>query len=94
MLIICYYFFQVIDTNGHVLYKKDDATKGKFAFTTDDYDMFEVCFQSEGNLIPLICFNDCLLSDKYFIEYVCLDRVAQRNILGLMCLLIIYSLKN
>ena len=39
---------QVIDTNGHVLYKKDDAQKGKFAFTTDEYDMFEVCFQSEG----------------------------------------------
>jgi len=38
----------VIDTNGHVLYKKDDAQKGKFAFTTDEYDMFEVCFQSEG----------------------------------------------
>jgi len=39
----------VIDTNGHVLYKKDDATKGKFAFTTDEYDMFEVCFHSEGS---------------------------------------------
>lgn len=39
----------VIDTNGHVLYKKDDAQKGKFAFTTDDYDMFEVCFHSQGS---------------------------------------------
>jgi len=39
----------VIDTNGHVLYKKDDAKKGKFAFTTDEYDMFEVCFHSEGD---------------------------------------------
>merc|ERR1712142_549206 len=38
----------VVDTNGHVLYKKDDASKGKFAFTTDEYDMFEVCFHSEG----------------------------------------------
>ncbi|XP_066923150.1 transmembrane emp24 domain-containing protein 10-like [Clytia hemisphaerica] len=38
----------VIDTNGHVLYKKEEASRGKFAFTTDDYDMFEVCFQSEG----------------------------------------------
>jgi len=41
---------KVTDTNGHVLYKKDDAKKGKFAFTTDDYDMFEVCFKSEGQL--------------------------------------------
>eukprot|EP00795_Rhopilema_esculentum_P002533 gene2533-728_t len=38
----------VVDTNNHVLYKKQDAQKGKFAFTTDDYDMFEVCFESEG----------------------------------------------
>ncbi len=38
----------MIDTNGHVLYKKEDAQKGKFAFTTDDYDMFQVCFESEG----------------------------------------------
>ena len=31
-----------------MLYKKDEATKGKFAFTTDDYDMYEICFESEG----------------------------------------------
>jgi len=30
------------------LYKKEDATKGKFAFTTDDYDMYKVCVESEG----------------------------------------------
>ncbi|XP_006823743.1 transmembrane emp24 domain-containing protein 10-like [Saccoglossus kowalevskii] len=37
----------VADSNGHILYTKDDATKGKFAFTTDDYDMFEVCFHTK-----------------------------------------------
>lgn len=42
------FLLQVVDTNNHVLYKKQDAQKGKFAFTTDDYDMFEVCFESEG----------------------------------------------
>ena len=35
---------QVIDTQGHALFKKDDATDGKFAFTTEDYEMFDVCF--------------------------------------------------
>jgi len=29
-----------------VLYNKDEATKGKFAFTTEEYDMFEICFES------------------------------------------------
>ncbi|EDO41239.1 predicted protein [Nematostella vectensis] len=38
---------KVTDSTGHVFYKRDDATKGKFAFTTDDYDMYEVCFDSE-----------------------------------------------
>lgn len=36
----------VTDTRGHTLYKKEDVTKGKFAFTTDEYDMFEVCFET------------------------------------------------
>ena len=34
------------DSRGHTLFQKDDASKGKFAFTTEDYDMFEVCFHS------------------------------------------------
>lgn len=33
-----------------MLYNKEDASKGKFAFTTEDYDMFEVCFESSGKL--------------------------------------------
>jgi len=38
---------KVTDSKGHVLYNKDDATKGKFAFTTEEYDMFEICFESK-----------------------------------------------
>ncbi|XP_067834977.1 uncharacterized protein [Heptranchias perlo] len=36
----------VTDSSGHILYSKEEATKGKIAFTTDDYDMFEICFES------------------------------------------------
>ncbi|XP_011836945.1 PREDICTED: transmembrane emp24 domain-containing protein 10 isoform X3 [Mandrillus leucophaeus] len=39
---------KITDSAGHILYSKEDATKGKFAFTTEDYDMFEVCFESKG----------------------------------------------
>jgi len=39
---------RVIDSKGHILYQKEEATKGKFAFTTEEYDMFEVCFESHG----------------------------------------------
>lgn len=36
----------VADSKGQTLFKKESASKGRFAFTTDDYDMFEVCFYS------------------------------------------------
>ncbi|XP_055720837.1 transmembrane emp24 domain-containing protein 10-like [Salvelinus fontinalis] len=41
---------KITDTSGHILYSKEDASKGKFAFTTEDYDMFEVCFESKSPL--------------------------------------------
>lgn len=37
----------VKDTKGHTLYNKENASKGKFAFTTEEYDIFEVCFESK-----------------------------------------------
>lgn len=44
---------RITDSAGHILYSKEDATKGNFAFTTEDYDMFEVCFESKGaGLLP------------------------------------------
>ncbi|KAM3871026.1 transmembrane emp24 domain-containing protein 10-like [Diretmus argenteus] len=39
---------KITDSSGHTLYTKEDASKGKFAFTTEDYDMFEVCFESKS----------------------------------------------
>ncbi|ETE67368.1 Transmembrane emp24 domain-containing protein 10, partial [Ophiophagus hannah] len=39
--------YEITDTAGHILYVKEDATKGKFAFTTEDYDVFEACFESK-----------------------------------------------
>jgi hypothetical protein len=38
---------KVQDSENHILYSKEDASKGKFAFTTDNYDMFEVCLESQ-----------------------------------------------
>ncbi|XP_022088616.1 transmembrane emp24 domain-containing protein 10-like isoform X1 [Acanthaster planci] len=37
----------VSDSKGHILYTKDDASEGKFAFTSDDYDTFEICFSTK-----------------------------------------------
>lgn len=35
----------VTDTRGHTLYKRENFpdTRGKFAFTADEYDIFEIC---------------------------------------------------
>ncbi|XP_073443719.1 transmembrane emp24 domain-containing protein 10 [Dendrobates tinctorius] len=38
---------KITDSSNHILYSKEEATKGKFAFTTEEYDMFEVCFESK-----------------------------------------------
>ena len=42
---------QVKDSKSHILYNKEgtgnqEDESGKFAFTTDDADVFEVCFKS------------------------------------------------
>jgi len=38
---------KVIDSKGHTLVNNEDKNKGKFAFTTDDYDVYEICFISK-----------------------------------------------
>uniref|UniRef100_J3S8M0 Transmembrane emp24 domain-containing protein 10 n=1 Tax=Crotalus adamanteus TaxID=8729 RepID=J3S8M0_CROAD len=39
---------KVTDSAGHLLYSREEAKKGKFAFTTEDYEVYEICFQSHG----------------------------------------------
>ena len=41
---------KVTDSDNHILYQNGEAKQGKFAFTTDQYDMFQVCFKSETNM--------------------------------------------
>jgi p24 family protein delta-1 len=37
---------EVKDTKGHMLYNNENAIKGKFAFTTEEYDIFDICFET------------------------------------------------
>jgi hypothetical protein len=41
---------EVLDSKGHILYQKEGATKGKFAFTTDEYDVFQICFDTKVSI--------------------------------------------
>ncbi|KAE8607669.1 hypothetical protein XENTR_v10011245 [Xenopus tropicalis] len=52
---------KVTDSIGHILYSKEDARKGKFAFTTDDNDVYEVCFVSKSPSDTL-SFTDQLIA--------------------------------
>ncbi len=38
---------EVLDSKGHILYNKEMAARGKFAFTTDEYDVFQICFETK-----------------------------------------------
>lgn len=38
----------VKDSKGHIFFQKADATTGKFTFSTEVDDSFDVCFRSEG----------------------------------------------
>ena len=59
-IIKCYFCSlkqQVTDIKGHTLVSHEDKSKGKFAFTTDDYEVYEICFMSKVppsmyNLVP------------------------------------------
>jgi hypothetical protein len=39
--------FQVRDSKGNILSQKEDISRGKFSFVTENYDTFEICFISK-----------------------------------------------
>ena len=68
---------KVTDSNGHILYQNPDAKKGKFAFTTDDYDMFQVCFSSVSNLQGRFKPHEVHLQMKHGIEAKNYEEIAK-----------------
>jgi len=72
---------EVLDSRNHILYTKDDATKGKFAFTTDEYDVFNICFETKlqhqvppGQEIP---FKEVNLEVKHGVEAKDYENLAK-----------------
>lgn len=43
----CFHNFQVKDTKNHILSQKEDIGAGKFTFSVENYDVFEICFISQ-----------------------------------------------
>jgi len=40
---------RVTDSKDHILYTREDASQGKFAFNTEDFDVYEICFSSHNS---------------------------------------------
>jgi p24 family protein delta-1 len=69
---------EVSDTRAHILYQKDDASgKGKFAFTTEEYDMFDVCFESKSPAGYNGPDREIFLDIKHGIEAKNYDAIAK-----------------
>jgi hypothetical protein len=76
----------VKDTKGHTLYNKEDATKGKFAFTTEEYDIFEICFetklpsgQQQNHLSAQHTTKEVTIKIKHGVETKDYDALAKAN---------------
>lgn len=70
----------VRDSKGHILANKQDITKGKFTFSTENYDMFEICFTSRVNGYQRGAIQEVSLNIKTGIEaktYEGLGEVAK-----------------
>ncbi|CAO1424305.1 unnamed protein product [Diamesa serratosioi] len=39
--------YEIRDTKQHILSKKEDISRGKFSFTSEVYDAYELCFHSK-----------------------------------------------
>ncbi|CRK94506.1 CLUMA_CG008011, isoform A [Clunio marinus] len=39
--------YEIRDTKQHILSKKDDISHGKFSFTSEVFDVYELCFKSK-----------------------------------------------
>jgi len=70
----------VIDSKGGFLWKKDTAEKGRFTFTTDEYEVYEICFYSKVPHGQRGFPQDVYLSTKHGVEaksYEGLDEAAK-----------------
>ena len=68
---------KVTESNDHILYQNADAKQGKFAFTTDQYDVFQICFKSESSVKGRLPPHQVELKVKRGIEAKNYEEVAK-----------------
>jgi len=60
--------YVVRDSKGHILAQRDDITKGKFSFNTENYDTYEICFISRVPQNLRGIGQDVALTTKHGVE--------------------------
>ncbi len=66
----------VIDTKGQHFVNRENTDKGKFAFTADDYDVFEICFMSRVGAGRRGQRHEVFLQTKHGVEAKTYDGLA------------------
>merc|ERR1712061_302846 len=69
----------VIDTKGQHFVNYENTEKGKFAFTTDDYDVYEICFLSRVPPNMRGLRHEVLLQTKHGVEAKSYEGLADAN---------------
>jgi len=72
----------VVDNNGHHFFNKEKADAGKFAFTTDNYNVYEICFISRVPANRRGVRQEVSLVVKHGPEAKSYDELAKANKLG------------
>jgi len=69
----------VTDTRGHTLYQRQNFpdTKGKFAFTADEYDIFEICITTHSPQNQQKINREVSLTLKHGVEAKNYDDLAK-----------------
>jgi len=69
----------VIDTKGQHFVNYENTEKGKFAFTTDDYDVYEICFLSRVPGGMRAQKHEVFLQTKHGVEAKSYEGLADAN---------------
>ena len=69
----------VIDTKGQHFVNYENTEKGKFAFTTDDYDVYEICFLSRVPGGMKAMRHEVFLQTKHGVEAKSYEGLADAN---------------
>ncbi len=69
----------VIDTKGQHFVNRENTDKGKFAFTTDDYDVYEICFMSRVPPNQRGVRHEVFLQTKHGVEAKSYEGMADAN---------------